>query len=265
MEQNTLYLLCLNCKSEEALLFIDKHPESCFANYIYNDYTTLMIACSNGLEGVALRIIEVYGVNCNPNYANKNGYNIFHISLLKKLLSVANRIIDKFYTAFKSDQLTVDGYSILYCACLMNYESLAFKIIDTYGDNCKPDQISIDTHTPLTLVCKLKLSLIAEKLIDTFGVKCNINHKYRNKYTALDLAKKHMLTNVIDKIGRQTFLKLYNTSDINCSICYNEFNEFSNKKIMLNCGHSCICKKCSLLITNCPICKSKITAKYELV
>jgi len=153
------------------------------------------------------------------------------------------------------------GYSALYGACFFNLESLVFKIIDTYGDKCKPDQISNDTHTPLTLVCKLKLSLIAEKLIDTFDDKCNINHKYRNKFTALDLAKKHKLTIVIEKIDKHTFLKLYNTCDVKCSICYEEFSDI---KIMLNCGHSCFCKKCSLLITNCPFCKSKITAKYEL-
>jgi len=47
----------MKSKSEEALLFIDKYPEICFANYIneYFDCTPLMVACSNGLENVALK------------------------------------------------------------------------------------------------------------------------------------------------------------------------------------------------------------------
>ena len=118
IEHYTLFKLCLESKSEEALLFMDKHPENCFANYIDKDFdcTPLMVACNNKLEIVVLKMIDIYGFDCNPNYANKDGYNVLIISIMRQLLNVANKIIDRFGNEFKSDQLTIDGYSALfYC------------------------------------------------------------------------------------------------------------------------------------------------------
>ena len=79
-------------------------------------------------------MIDIYGFDCNPNYANKDGYNVLIISIMRQLLNVSNKIIDRFGTEFKSDQLTIDGYSALYGACLFNLESLILKIIEIYGN-----------------------------------------------------------------------------------------------------------------------------------
>jgi len=51
--------------------------------------------------------------------------------------------------------------------------------------------------------------------------------------------------------------------NIDCIICYENYND-SNRKpyLLISCGHT-ICGECSELIDNCPKCRKKIEGKVE--
>jgi hypothetical protein len=67
--------------------------------------------------------------------------------------------------------------------------------------------------------------------------------------------------NMISIINKLAFIKLYNITDTKCIICLDNIN---NRTILINCGHSCYCKNCSITINKCAICSCSIEYRFVL-
>jgi hypothetical protein len=58
-----------------------------------NNYTALIVACSNKLEKVALKILK-YPKECNIGHITKNGYTALTVACCAKLNCVALKILE---------------------------------------------------------------------------------------------------------------------------------------------------------------------------
>jgi ankyrin repeat protein len=152
-------------------------------------------------------------------------------------------------------------------AIFNNFENIAIKIIDKFDDNCLPNHINNYGNTALICACVSKLKNVAEKLLDKFKDNCLLEQKNKYDKTALYYAKINKLISVVNKINdlKKNNIKInkaYNYDDENCIICLGVLND---KCIMLiNCGHSCYCRDCSLTITKCAICNENINNRFEI-
>jgi len=209
------------------------------------------------------KIIKKNGNKYNLEQINIANCSIFTHLLCGKNDDLAIEILKLCGDRYNFLHIDDKKYNLLLDACHYQTEKFAIILIKKYGDKCGIEQVNYLNETALIIACKNKLENLAIKLIKKYDDKCNYNKKNNDGKTAYDFATENNLLKVIELLEYTKIKKIYNYDENKCSICMNDLND---KHILLvGCGHSCFCFKCSVSIIECAICKIKIIDRYELI
>jgi ankyrin repeat protein len=123
--------------------------------------TALMIACSTGLESIALDLIQTG--QSKPEHANKFGSTALIMACSKGLESVALELIKTRQS--NPEQVNGDGSTALTIACSKSLENVALELIKT--GQSKPEHANKFGSTALIIACSKSLESLALELIKT--------------------------------------------------------------------------------------------------
>lgn len=146
-------LACTKRKIDLADLIINKFGVDLFKN---ESFSPIILACTNKLEPIAIKLIDQFSMHCNPELVYNN------------------------------NELT-----LLLCACITKMKKLAIKLIKTYGARCKPSFQNCYYKTALMVIAQQNQIDILRTMIDVYGTDfcdiCNVNASNNfDGYTALE-------------------------------------------------------------------------------
>lgn len=178
--KSALEYIIMNKKSKIAIKLLDK-----FGSQLHMLRKLFIITCSSKLDEVAIKIIDVYGVN-NFKKAKGSPYSsILMIACMYKMDRVAHYIIDTYADYCEPDRVNKNMETALSIACKNGMTYIAIKLVEVFGDACVPDHINKHNKTSLIIACQNKLKRVVKILVDTCGNKCLPSHKDNYEYTAL--------------------------------------------------------------------------------
>jgi nucleoside diphosphate kinase len=163
----------LSEKTKIALQLIEtKGLEEGYLGQINEDGdTALLLACSNDMNEVALKLTDYKVDQVNPGQINKDGDTALIWACFNKMDEVALELI-KFGDKVNPGQISDDQTALL-LACRNNMTDVALLLITEFGDKVNPGQINNSDNTALLLACRNKMTEVALELITKFGDKVN--------------------------------------------------------------------------------------------
>lgn len=119
---------------------------------------------------------------------------------------------------------------------------------------------------------RLRMRIISDGYYHDLNCQCAREIRVRNKIYQIDSSQIELntkrgkwyyilLSDPQEVYDKEIFknVKIFDSGDDDCIICL----EVKKSKILVPCGHYCLCNNCSNKIDKCPICRSNITSRIN--
>lgn len=199
---------CSESMSRLAMIIIDR-------GYKYynipdvDENTALIIACKEGMEDVAIKLLMLPGIDCRNQ--DQDGLTALGYAVIKKMTNVVMMMIDE----KNSKKLKIDvnhqdihGCSVLMYACMRRLNDVALFLIDKYK-NLNYNASDSDGETALLIAISKGSTQVASKLLDINDINfVHVNNECENAYLLAQRNITHGMGQIIIKI-KEKYYKLW--------------------------------------------------------